>query len=303
MTSTTPDSFSAEALANCTTSELVRLLIRNEDRVPRHAINECARRGEEILDELAGVLQKEYYWGDDLTTGEWWLRLHAVMILGLMIDERAGDLLVHYMRRIDEARDASLCDWLSGYWPALFGNKPPAVVFSLRTLAEDRSRDAYVRTDAADSVIAYAQATSELDDTLAWAARIAFDESEDFETRLLIAADLIDFPRPEYRAALEALADSQTKSNRMFNRDEIEQAYSGIGVEPEWERFTDPWVFYTPEEIAKRQERWAEEAMREEEEALAAEREEPYVRAEPKIGRNDPCPCGSGKKYKKCCMP
>ncbi|TXT41839.1 MAG: SEC-C motif domain protein [Spirochaetes bacterium] len=25
------------------------------------------------------------------------------------------------------------------------------------------------------------------------------------------------------------------------------------------------------------------------------------VRAEPKVGRNDPCPCGSGKKYKKCC--
>ena len=24
-------------------------------------------------------------------------------------------------------------------------------------------------------------------------------------------------------------------------------------------------------------------------------------RSEPKIGRNDPCPCGSGKKYKKCC--
>src|SRR5713226_4378519 len=25
------------------------------------------------------------------------------------------------------------------------------------------------------------------------------------------------------------------------------------------------------------------------------------VRAGAKIGRNDPCPCGSGKKYKKCC--
>ena len=24
------------------------------------------------------------------------------------------------------------------------------------------------------------------------------------------------------------------------------------------------------------------------------------VRKEPKVGRNDPCPCGSGKKYKKC---
>lgn len=28
----------------------------------------------------------------------------------------------------------------------------------------------------------------------------------------------------------------------------------------------------------------------------------PVVRGEPKIGRNDPCPCGSGKKAKKCCL-
>ncbi len=27
----------------------------------------------------------------------------------------------------------------------------------------------------------------------------------------------------------------------------------------------------------------------------------PQVREEEKVGRNDPCPCGSGKKYKKCC--
>jgi uncharacterized protein len=29
---------------------------------------------------------------------------------------------------------------------------------------------------------------------------------------------------------------------------------------------------------------------------------EPIRRAEPRVGRNDPCPCGSGKKYKKCCL-
>lgn len=32
----------------------------------------------------------------------------------------------------------------------------------------------------------------------------------------------------------------------------------------------------------------------------AAEQEQ-VVRKGPKIGRNDPCPCNSGKKYKKCC--
>ncbi len=26
----------------------------------------------------------------------------------------------------------------------------------------------------------------------------------------------------------------------------------------------------------------------------------PFVKSEPKVGRNDPCPCGSGKKFKKC---
>jgi len=26
-----------------------------------------------------------------------------------------------------------------------------------------------------------------------------------------------------------------------------------------------------------------------------------FRREEPKVGRNDPCPCGSGKKFKKCC--
>jgi SEC-C motif/Protein of unknown function (DUF1186) len=45
---------------------------------------------------------------------------------------------------------------------------------------------------------------------------------------------------------------------------------------------------------------------RAEELALAAAGElddgplEPY-RAPQKVGRNEPCPCGSGKKYKKCC--
>ncbi|TGB84710.1 YecA family protein, partial [Salmonella enterica subsp. enterica serovar Enteritidis] len=26
------------------------------------------------------------------------------------------------------------------------------------------------------------------------------------------------------------------------------------------------------------------------------------IKAEVKVGRNDPCPCGSGKKFKQCCL-
>ena len=28
----------------------------------------------------------------------------------------------------------------------------------------------------------------------------------------------------------------------------------------------------------------------------------PVNENQPKVGRNDPCPCGSGKKFKKCCL-
>ncbi|NLY92990.1 MAG: hypothetical protein GXY23_03080 [Myxococcales bacterium] len=32
-------------------------------------------------------------------------------------------------------------------------------------------------------------------------------------------------------------------------------------------------------------------------------KEEPFRRAQPKVGPNEPCPCGSGKKHKRCCRP
>ena len=35
--------------------------------------------------------------------------------------------------------------------------------------------------------------------------------------------------------------------------------------------------------------------------AGTTENREPAKRDSKKVGRNDPCPCGSGKKYKNCC--
>jgi len=34
----------------------------------------------------------------------------------------------------------------------------------------------------------------------------------------------------------------------------------------------------------------------------APKRDKPFVHKAEKTGRNDPCPCGSGKKFKQCCM-
>jgi preprotein translocase subunit SecA len=56
----------------------------------------------------------------------------------------------------------------------------------------------------------------------------------------------------------------------------------------------------------KEEARPASEIERQQQAAIAgteADRKlEPIRNLEPKVGRNDPCPCGSGKKYKQCCM-
>ena len=54
------------------------------------------------------------------------------------------------------------------------------------------------------------------------------------------------------------------------------------------------WLYELPQ--------WKEIFSEEEMKALYKEqRDSGTVRKPKKIGRNDPCPCGSGKKYKKCC--
>ena len=43
------------------------------------------------------------------------------------------------------------------------------------------------------------------------------------------------------------------------------------------------------------------EDVEEEKELIKKTEKVPPLHADQEPGRNDPCPCGSGKKYKKCC--
>jgi Protein of unknown function (DUF1186)/SEC-C motif len=58
------------------------------------------------------------------------------------------------------------------------------------------------------------------------------------------------------------------------------------------------WYCFTEKYYADR-ERWRQQVEFDRPLALG----EPYQNPFKGIGRNDPCPCGSGKKFKKCCLP
>ncbi len=305
--------YANEALAGYTATELIESIIRDEDRVPRNVIDECVRRGAPMLDALSPYAQADDQQESD-NPGRWWLRLHAVMILGLIPDERAGQLLVEFVHGMCREQDEDLQDWLSGYWPAFMRNKPASVIDPLRAFCADENIDWFMRTNITEAVIAYAkyQGEAELEQTLDWAAQLVTDEEEDWDFRLSTASNLLDYPRERHHALIMELAARQSGLGAWFNKGDVDKAYARKCNAPEKEGFNNPWSFYEPKKIESRQKRWQEEFLLDKDlntdfedfpnSGFGYQYHETYQRDTPKIGRNDPCPCGSGKKYKKCCL-
>ena len=291
-------------------ADMIELMIRDEDRVPRNVIDECARRGDTMTEHLSTLIEDSRDWLIE-PAGEWWLKLHAIMILGLIPTERAGLLLVKFMHRMSSEEDEDLQDWLGSGWPALFQNKPESALPALRALGEDSALDWYIRACAIEAYLAatHHQGSDAFENGLEWLAEIVANEEEDWDVRLCSGNTLLNFPRMQYRPLLEGLAARQSGWGVYFSLDEVQQIYAAMQDKADWVRFSDPCEFYSPNEIAARQQRWAEEDAKHDalewdgdydyDESILSDT---FIRAEPKVGRNDPCPCGSGKKYKKCCL-
>lgn len=305
--------YSTEELTALDPAALIDILIEHEDRVPRNVIDACAGHGETMVEHLQHLHDNGTLWQKEGTDGTWWLRLHAAMILGRIPGERAGLLLVELMRRMSVEEDDNLQDWLAGHWSTLFQDKSPSVLLALRELCIDQSLDWYIRANAIDPVIDCAadQGEAALDQALAWLSTVVADENQHWDVRLSGGNKLLDFPRDQYRPLLENMASRQSGLGTWFNQSDVEQAYAQRRGSPGKKRVRNTWSFYEPDVIAARQKRWKEEDEKARQRELAGEYDfeeddddflEPYVRPEPKTGRNDPCPCGSGKKYKKCCL-
>ncbi len=293
--------------------ELMEIVRGYDDRVPRIAIDECVRRGAAFVPRLRAHLQATDLYAPDCPADDWWAVLHAVFILGAMPGREAAEALLEVLQKRCEQPDDDLWDWTAGSWPALFQNKREPAAAGLAALAADCGADPYVRSDALECLIeaAYQTGGSALEDALDQAADIVADTGEAQTLRELTGLLLLDLPRERLRPTLEAFAREQERTmqwGRAFDRRDVQQAFAQDGDSPPWERYEDFLGFYAPAAIRARQRRW-----REEDEALLGAGgalppfddvavTETYTRPNPKTGRNEPCPCGSGRKYKKCCM-
>lgn len=306
-------SYSDEDLQSYTEQQLIELMIQHEDRVPRNVINECVKREDKMLEALAPMANITEGPKQE-SLGRWWVRLHAIMILGLIPSEQAGMMMLSFIHYMRQEKDRNLQDWLVGYWPALTHNKPASVIQKLREICEDKEIDWYTRSNISEAIVGNArqQGEQELEKALDWVAGFVEDENEDWDFRLSSGSSLLDFSRDRFRKLLDYMASQQSGFEMYFDKKDVNRAYSQKVDNPEWGRVSDPWSFYQTKAIKERQQRWIQEDRRKENRASCDHKKpdqhfysgshQPIQRETPKVGRNDPCPCGSGKKYKKCCL-
>jgi len=92
----------------------------------------------------------------------------------------------------------------------------------------------------------------------------------------------------------DSLADGELDLNALTEESKVALKVDFDLLYQHMHRAKADWLYNLPE--------WNGVRTEEERKTLAKEyRKSQIFVAAPTVGRNDPCPCGSGKKYKKCC--
>jgi hypothetical protein len=274
---------------------------------PMEALRSADAHRGVLVQPLLEVLEHCVTHSDAASEEEAQLFCYALYLLAKWRETRAYPLVIRWLSLSDAAStrlsgDVSTQDGARILAAVCGGDLEPIKRLVLNRDADEFSRGVAVAALALlavwaevprDSIVDYfrwlASEGLEREPSYVWSALAA--ESADIEALAVF---------PELRRAYdEELIDPQTVGRSEL--DEVEASPRGDLLERMKDR-------YPPiDDVARATSWWARfgrHASSRRAEELARELEygpmEPY-RAPQKVGRNEPCPCGSGKKYKKCC--
>ncbi|WP_119275157.1 DUF1186 domain-containing protein [Taklimakanibacter deserti] len=289
--------------------EHLRALASDKD-LPDFAIDMCVARIEESGPVLRTILAKAAE-GEALTEGEEMLVFRGVYILGEARDTEAWPILLRLLRRpadeLDHLLGAAITQSLAQIATGMYDGDAD----SLFAVIAERSVESFVRSAL------FGAATF-----LTWEGRIGRDRMRSFLQRFYderLAEDneyawvgwleaiallgLRDLAPLFHRAWEEGRIDTSVLGREHFEKDLAEaekdpsdsERFEGFGlgyldnaVEAlAWTRTIDR-LAELPSRPHLRDTDWVSSA--------------PFINPMRDVGRNDPCPCGSGKKAKKCCL-
>lgn len=294
--------------------------------MPPEFAREAVSRGSRILPRLAAVASEHCVWHQS-DVGRW-APVHAVFLLGSIGGAAAINPLIAALRLAEEFENA----WVLEELPSIFGALGPDALGPLRAIAFDPDADWMTRHTAMDCMAAIALRRPEQEpEIFPFIGRMAGDEAEEDYVRAWAGLVLLRFSRREHKSLLLKLVDSGIAEG-LYDKSDVRKGM----LLPRVAHYEKDWLeFYRPDKAADRRRRWERDRLPESaawQDALSREwgadpdiGNDPWgipydgqgdwedapehvldrlLEAEPmaKIRRNDPCPCGSGKKFKKCCL-
>ncbi len=262
-------------------------------------VEALARQGDKYTDRILDLLgQKvEDFETDPMT----WLEIFLVMLAGEIRLERAIPLVVKKLHECgeilseecvealgkigtDAAAEAVAEGWLGAEWDyRVYATSALEKIHSdttvrkcLELLPQDQDLD--IRTKLADALLGQF-ADEGIEPVREMVQRRAYDPvNSDLMRKLVAVSTILGVTFPEYpiwkREAEEKLAKQERRMKEMRG---FLQAPAKPPLPPK------PGPTKERDDILER-------------------KPAPFLRTEKQVGRNDPCPCGSGKKFKKCCM-
>jgi len=280
-----------------------------EDHLPDLAVAMCAARIEESGAPLRAILIRAAN-SEVLSEDEELLLFRGLYILGGARVTEAWPDLLRLLRRPPEELDRLLGDAVTESLSRIAAGMFNRDAESLFAVIADRSVEEYVR-EALFGAATY----------LTWEGRIERDRMREFVARFhaekladdddyawigwLNAIALLGWRdlAPLYERAWEdGRVDADLLSKQEFESD-LTEAERNPGDIERLKRFNLGYIDDVIDALA-----WTRRSMLDEDEPDASSLEpgwfpdEPYINPMRHVGRNDPCPCGSGKKAKKCCL-
>jgi hypothetical protein len=283
---------------------LLKLLSTEEDRLPRAAVDEFLRRGGRMAAPLLRIVDDRGLW--DSPPPGCYAPTHAAFLLAAL---QPPDALVPLLRAIHIAFELQET-FVTDYADLILARFGPDALPSLIPLSRKRSEPFELRITVNEAIarigLVHRPARAAARDHLLAVAR---DQGEDPELRNLAAHGFVEYATKDDRETLRELEDED-----LLDKEAAALAVAGR-YPAHYGSPIDLLELYDPDAVEERRKFWneVEESAPEAElpddpslEALsrldaADAPPAPLVNAAPKVGRNDPCPCGSGKKHKKCC--
>ena len=307
------------------TDELLKAL-EQAGRTPDRALLEaCLARRDDLAPGLMAWLENGNQQGDAEEWEEedprWYRDIHAGRLLIAFREEKALPLFADLLR--DEDRE-HLREWFD----TLFAHYGPPAVDMLIDLLKDRKAGVWVRIFAAVRLGRIALVHPEVRDRVTEVLRMRLprvDEQGNFVIPPLADEDQVmlwTFIACEL-ADLKDTA-SQAQGIALYEAGLIDEMVMGdldayLKIFDEEPRLPEPFdliekyhpprrPILPPVNLDREPQDDLDTSLFEEMDEVDSSRypigygsAPTFVREDPKVGRNDPCPCGSGKKYKKCC--